>query len=108
MAREEKLRIYSRIPVQSIGKLVQSSNSCLAASSVPFHQLLGTCWPVPGLSNLSCFFSTRHLPPPAAVMAPSHSAGTRGSVPASQPCCFHHPLALTFLSHFTSLKEVSS
>lgn len=44
---EENLGSYSRIPVLSPGKLVQSSSSLPAASCVPLQQLLGVGWPVP-------------------------------------------------------------
>lgn len=66
-SREERLGIYSTVPVWSAGKLVQSSSSHLVASSVPFHQLLCIRWPVPGTPQLLLLFYS-HLPPPAAQL----------------------------------------
>lgn len=61
--------------------------------------LLPSVRPSPASPAFFLLAATLHLRPPT---------GTRGDVAASQPGCLHHPLALTFLSHLTSPKEVSS
>lgn len=99
---EEMPGVYRRIPVWSTGKLVQASSSRLAASSALSISSQVSAALCQTLSSLPCLFSAGCHP--ASALGYGSFILHWGNVAASQPCCLHRPLALTFLSHLTSPK----
>lgn len=102
--REVTVRIYSRTPMQDIGKRVQSSpSSHLTTSSFLLKQFLGICGPLPHIPQPLLLFP--YSPRPSvAQLWPLHSPlkqtsdeyPIRGIAPASQ--------ALDYSNHFLSTK----
>lgn len=96
------------------GPVLQFPSGCISCSTPAAPGYLLACPHSPNLSCFSLLTTSLHQKPNLGTFTPHKNTGTHdekntystwGIVPASQPCCLHHPPALTSLSRFTSLKR---